>query len=180
LFERSAIRKPPPGIELTPVGWFSRALVAGPPSPAKPPVPATPATVVIVPSTCTSRTTLLASSAISTPPSGAATARIGAASSALVAGPPSPANPDCPVPAIVVIVPLPACAAVATSSTIAAATAPRFGDVSKDNNPNIFIRRKVRSSICRSRPRRDARLRNPLGALSFLAHPVRGDMGEQR
>ena len=48
LLPRSAIRKPPSAVGSTSSGQFSRALVAGPPSPEYPAVPV-PATVVICP-----------------------------------------------------------------------------------------------------------------------------------
>jgi hypothetical protein len=59
----SEMRNPPSARGATPVGAFSVALVAGPPSPLKPAVP-DPATVLIVPSALTRRMRWLIWSAI--------------------------------------------------------------------------------------------------------------------
>ena len=95
---------PPSAVTAMPAGWASSACVAGLPSPVNPGVPV-PATVVIVPSAETRRIRLLTVSAIRKPPSGSEATPCGAASCALVAGPPSPKEPADPVPATVVIVP---------------------------------------------------------------------------
>src|SRR4051794_18298482 len=100
-----AIRKPPPDTADTPLGVLTVAEVAGPPSPPAPDEPV-PATVLIVPSGATARTRLLKVSAIRKPPSAVADTAVGLASAAAVAGPPSPENPNVPVPAAVVITPV--------------------------------------------------------------------------
>src|SRR5258708_18400518 len=74
---------------------------AGPPSPEYAWLPF-PTTVVIVPSSATRRTRLLAWSAINREPS-AATAAASGVTLASVAGPPSPPLPDVPFPATVLI-----------------------------------------------------------------------------
>ncbi len=90
----------------TPVGLFSSANVAILPSPLNPAVP-TPATVTIVPEVAsTNRITLLAASAMYMFSVASTYMPVGLFSNADVAAPPSPAYPDIPVPATVVIIPL--------------------------------------------------------------------------
>ena len=97
----------PPPSTATPVGNLNAALVAGPPSPLKPAMPM-PASVVMTPEvTFTRRMRWLDLSAMSTLPHPSATAPYGDLKPALVAGPPSPLKPPVPVPASVVISPVP-------------------------------------------------------------------------
>src|SRR6266545_749852 len=80
------------------------AFRAGPPSPPKPQAPV-PAKVEIMPVGETTRTALLASSDMYTPPSRPAATPLGLLKVAAVAGPPSPEFPQLPFPAIVVMMP---------------------------------------------------------------------------
>ena len=82
---------------MTPSGRLIEAAVAGPLSPPKAAAPL-PATVTIVPSGLTMRTRLLFVSAMKRPLA-SITRLKGAASFALVAGPPSPLKPELPLPA---------------------------------------------------------------------------------
>src|SRR5437868_7089245 len=86
-----------------PSGELRDAAVAGPLSPEKPAVPF-PATVEITPPEI-HRIRLFAESAIYTLPTLSTATASGRARDARVADPPSPANPNAPVPAIVLIVP---------------------------------------------------------------------------
>src|SRR5262245_12546533 len=101
----SAITRPPSAVGPTAYGRLICAAVAGPPSPENPRVPV-PATVVIVPLGDTRRIRELPVSAIRNPPAGSAATPLGAEIAAAVAGPPSPENPDVPLPATVVIMPV--------------------------------------------------------------------------
>ncbi|MEA2442884.1 MAG: hypothetical protein QOJ12_176 [Thermoleophilales bacterium] len=103
LLSLSAIRYPPSACSARSAGKLSCASVAWPPSPPNVAAPV-PATVLMVPSSAIRRTRLLFASAISTLPSPAITAAVGALICAAVAGPPSPLKP-CVVPAMVMIVP---------------------------------------------------------------------------
>ena len=89
----------------TPSGPFSHALRAAPPSPMKPRVPV-PATVHMVPSGVTLRTTSFPVSAMNKLPVESTATPNGPLICALVAAPPSPVNPAVPLPATVVMVPL--------------------------------------------------------------------------
>ena len=96
----SVTRAPPSGSATTACGTIPAA-VAGPPSPEKRASPF-PAIVVMVPSGAIRRTRLLPWSATRIPPSDARVAQVGPLRRAAVAGPPSPAKPVRPVPAIAV------------------------------------------------------------------------------
>ena len=101
---RSAMYIDPSGPNATSYGVLSRAEVAGPPSPLLPAVPV-PATVEMVPPGVTWRILLLPESAMNRLPAASNASRTGALSRADVAGPPSPVQPDVPVPAMVTTVP---------------------------------------------------------------------------
>ena len=81
----------------TPVGPFKLALVARPPSPENPCVPS-PATVLMVPEVSTLRMRLSLESAMKRLPEESTATPKGKFNLALVAGPPSPANPFPPPP----------------------------------------------------------------------------------
>ncbi len=103
----SAMKRLPAASTATPVGEYSSALVAGPPSPERPKAPL-PATVLMTPAGDTSRTRLLPWSAMKRSPAASTANPTGLParlSSAAVAGPPSPLKPRVPLPATVVIVP---------------------------------------------------------------------------
>ena len=87
-----------------PKGWFNLALVAGPLSPLYPAMPL-PATVVIFPLVSILRTRLLLLSARNKLPLLSMVRPLGKLSLAAVEGPPSPAKPAKPSPAIVEITP---------------------------------------------------------------------------
>src|SRR5881397_4049039 len=89
----------------TPLGPASWALMAGPPSPEEPCEPL-PATVVMIPSEETLRMRLLLASAMKRFEAPSTATRLGPASWALMAGPPSPEKPCEPLPATVVMIPL--------------------------------------------------------------------------
>ena len=89
LLRWSAMATAPSGSCATPVGKSSRACVAGPPSPEKPPRPV-PATVVMIPRGDTRRMRWRSVSATRKPPSGVAATAVGNVSRASPAGPPSP------------------------------------------------------------------------------------------
>jgi len=87
-----------------PSGANNWACVAGPSSPPNPAVPV-PATVEILPSGDTFRTTDHRTSEKNKLPAGSRTRPIGIPMEAKVAGPPSPLQPFFPFPAIVLILP---------------------------------------------------------------------------
>src|ERR1035438_3963196 len=99
----SAMYRLPAASKAMPEGLYSPALVAGPVSPLKPPVPF-PATVVITPLE-TLRMRLLPESAIYRSPAESTTTPEGWFSWAPVAGPSSPLKPWVSLPAAVVIIP---------------------------------------------------------------------------
>ena len=98
---RSAMKKLPLPSTATPLGKAKPALVAGAPSPLKPEMPL-PATVVMMPEVSTLRMRLLFRSAMKRLPAPSTATPVGKAKLALVAGPPSPLNPEMPMPATTV------------------------------------------------------------------------------
>jgi hypothetical protein len=103
-FPESGKRMLPSGSVAMPRGAAICAAEASPPSPEKPNVPV-PATVVIIPFGETRRIRWLLVSASTMLPSGSSATPCTRFSCALVAGPPSPENPEEAVPATVVIRP---------------------------------------------------------------------------
>ena len=102
---KSAMYSWPLGVTATPVGAFSLASVAGPPSPPYP-ESALPAMVEMMPVTVTRRTRDAPESAMYRLKAASRATPAGADSCARVAGPPSPAKPYTPVPAAVPITPV--------------------------------------------------------------------------
>ena len=101
----SAMSTLPAGSTASATGYDRLALVAAPPSPPDPPFPANVVMTPVAPSTL--RTRLLSLSAISTwPPKATTAAPDGKRKRALVAGPPSPLNPNDPLPASVEMAPV--------------------------------------------------------------------------
>ena len=92
----------------SPLGSFKEARIAGPPSPPKPAVPF-PAIVAMIPVPAfTTRMRLFSLSAMNKLPLLSTATPDGDLNNAFVAGPPSPLKPSAPVPATVVITPVPA------------------------------------------------------------------------
>src|SRR5437764_638988 len=92
----------PPGSTKISIGTTEVA-VAGPPSPPKI-SPPSPATVLMIPAVFTLRTRLFLGSVMYRLPE-TSTARLHASNEAAVASPPSPLNPEVPLPAIVLMSP---------------------------------------------------------------------------
>src|ERR1017187_3576935 len=100
----SAMYRFPAESTAIPCGIGTNALVAGPPSPRSQ-HRSVPAAVLMMPSGLTFRNRLFKYSEINKLPAESIAKATGPPSRALVAGPPSPENPDVPLPAMVVITP---------------------------------------------------------------------------